>query len=108
MAGEVEAVLFESGMGDESCRVLPSSMIEVAELIGCPVDDLTVLPYGMTGKMVMSRSRQIDHMIEVNRNATFVLDKIHGLPLAIRGPAVCFPHGIPWDVPVSGDAIAEA
>jgi hypothetical protein len=92
-----EAFLFEGGDGEGSCRVLPSSLVEVAELIDCPVEDLTFLRYGEAGQVVMSRSRQLDRTLVPNRNASIVIAKIHQLPVYPRGAVVCFPHGFTWD-----------
>jgi hypothetical protein len=80
-----------------ACRVLPSSLVEVAELIDCPVEDLTFLRYGPEGQCVMSRSRQLDRSIQPNRDAAILIAKLHQLPVYLRGAVVCFPHGFTWE-----------
>lgn len=105
MAGEVEGILIEGGArGDGSCRVLPCSMGEVAELLDCTTDDLTFLRYGERGVVWMSRSRQLDRETEINRNAAVVIAKIHQKPVYLRGSVLFFPHGASFD-PGSGGAI---
>jgi hypothetical protein len=98
MAGEVEGILFESGDGSGSCRVLPSSLVEVAELIGCEPTDLTSLRFGENGVVWMSKSRQLERETPPNRNAAVVLMKIHQLPVPLRGVVVFFPHGAKFEV----------
>ncbi len=67
--------------------VLPSGEQEIAELVGTGVPDLTDLPYGKKSTMWMSRSKQIDDAVPINRAASHAL-RLSGLNIAIRGPVV--------------------
>lgn len=82
----------------QSCYVEPGSLTHVAELIECEESDLTFLRYGNTGGVMwMSRSRQLDESVPVNRDCLLVLRRIHGLPMSIRGAVVAFPRGMKFD-----------
>jgi hypothetical protein len=100
MAGEIEGILFEGGDGAGSCRVLSTSLVEVAQLIGCERDDLTYLAYGPSRAIAwMSKARQVDRDLALNRNAAIVLGKIHQLPIYLRGAVVFFPNGCAFTAP---------
>lgn len=97
---EASGVLLTADEQQEaSCYVEPSSLLEVAELVRCDVGDLTFLPYGENNRSVMwmSRSSQVDVDVPLNKGAMVVVQRIHGLPMAVRGSVVAFPHGMKFD-----------
>jgi hypothetical protein len=97
---KVSAVLFEAD--GSTCYVEPASLIEVSELVGCSVEDLTPLHYGKAGVLWMARSRQTDKSAPENRNATMVVSRFHAIPVLLRGAVVSFPEGERF--PVSTEA----
>lgn len=73
----------------------PANMSEVASLVGCDPTDMTVLRYGEKAVMFLSKSIQTERSAPVNKSATIAVDRLNGIPVAIRGDVVVFPNGIP-------------
>jgi hypothetical protein len=67
--------------------VLPEGAQEISELIGCTLEDLTSLRYGIKSTMWMSRSAQLDTSAQINKPASYALSN-SGLMIAVRGTAV--------------------
>jgi hypothetical protein len=81
-----KTVLFSvSGKAEE---VLPSGDQDRAELLEIDISDLTTLSFGIKSTMWMSRSKQLDRDLPINRPATDALRITNGLPIAIRGPVI--------------------
>lgn len=70
-------------------HVLPSGEQEIAELLEISLDDLTNLPFGVGRKsrLWMSRSRQHDETVPMNRAASHGL-RLNGLNIAVRGSVI--------------------
>lgn len=88
---KASAILFEAD--GSTCYVEPASLIEVSELVGCSVEDLTPLRYGKSSVMWMARSKQTDREAPENRAATMVVGRFHAIPVLLRGSVVSFPEG---------------
>ena len=88
---KVAVLLTADGKGTQ--HVLPDSLQEVAELIGCTRQDLTVMHYSESATMWMSRRAQLDPTMPSNKDATMVLHRFNGIPALVRGDVVSFPHG---------------
>lgn len=84
--------------------VMPASAREVAELLETEEADLAWIPYAYQGVMWMSRSAQLDDNAPLNRNAMLVVERMASAftQMAVRGPALVFPEGVPWG-PLPGD-----
>jgi hypothetical protein len=95
MSGTGTGILL-AGVG-QSGYVEPDTLTHVAELIECEESDLTFLRYGKTGVMWMARSRQTDESVPLNKDAALILQRMHGLPMSIRGAVVAFPRGMKFD-----------
>ncbi len=94
--GPYRSQALEEGLASEEAV---ASKLEVAAA------DLSWLPYAGAGILYMSRSAQLDDDAELNSNAMMVMKKMgHGVfaRMAIRGPVVVFPEGVPWG-PLQGD-----
>jgi hypothetical protein len=84
LRGESWALVNVSGAAEP---ILPDGERDIAELVGCPSEDLTKLPYGIKSMMWMRRSAQLDESAPLNVPATHAL-KLCGLLIAVRGPVV--------------------
>jgi hypothetical protein len=70
---------------------------EAVQLLGVEPNDLTALPFGAVGQqMLMSASAQLDDT-PINREASLVIQRVGGVSVAVRGGAISFPRGVPWE-----------
>lgn len=94
------AFYFDAARENESCPVEPSSLVEVAELIGCSIEDLTPMYYGPKGegRMWMARPCQTDKAAPPNKTASLIMQRFNGIPMLVRGNVVAFPHGEKFEV----------
>lgn len=69
-------------------EILPSGDRDLVDLLGIEPADLTALSFGIKSTMWMSRSKQLDQTVPVNRPATDALRLVNALPVVIRGPVI--------------------